>query len=169
MSEIDNKESDFTEEIFEYTVGDRVFVQKALVIAQTKMLVNLLRKVEMPEKLDIAVIVEAIAEQASMALAIVLIEKGKETPEDLKNRDLKSMEDYFEFAANTVVIARVVTDFLSCNPVTLVLSLLRSTVLTMYSGTQNMIDQAQGKTESQTQMKTSTGLTDSSSISPEGT
>jgi len=155
-------EDEFKEERFEYTIGDRVFVQKALVIAQTKMLVNLLKNVKMPERLDIAAIVEAIADKASMALAIILMENGKETPEDLKNRDLKDFEGYFEYAANTVVIAKVVTDFLSCNPVTLVLSLLRSTVLTMYSGgVPNLVDQTQEKTASQTQMNQSTGSTDS--------
>lgn len=155
MEERDSKE------VFEYQIGDKKYLQKALVMGQVKLLTNLLKTINLPKTLDITEVVTAIQGTITEALAIILVEEPvlKESPKELAAYFSKQAIDEraasFEWCidVDTQLINRVVTDFFACNPVASVLTLIRTLVMGLYTP----VSQPEETTES-------TGLTESASI-----
>jgi hypothetical protein len=143
----------------EYVIGDKTYVQKPLVLGQIKQLTKVLKGIQWPKILDISEIINAVIDVVPEALSIVLIEKGKESIQDLKTRDLKLTQEDFEYAVDTVTLMRVVDHFLSCNPINSLWRMMRNVISTTYT--------APALTE-ETQVE-ATGLIDTSSTLPEET
>ena len=127
-------------ERFEYTLGDKTYVQKSLVLGQLKCLTKLLKGLKLPEKLDIVAIAEALEDVISNALAIVLLEVGKESIESIKAqveneavRNQRATE--FDYIVNSNDVVTMIDDFLACNPVTSILRLISTVVMGMYNPT----------------------------------
>jgi hypothetical protein len=128
--EVDVEEKKYVD--FEYEIGDKTYVQKALVLGQIKLLTDLLKTIDLPKTLKPVEIAVAVEEVLPTALAIVLIEKDKTTPGDIQNRDIEATSKSFEWTLDSIVITRVIGDFLYCNPVASVLKLMNTAVSTMY-------------------------------------
>jgi hypothetical protein len=147
----------------EYKIGDKTYIQKPLYLGQIKMLTKTMKGIKWPQQLDISAIMEAIIDIIPEAFSIVLIEKGKESISDLKNRDLASVQEEFEFVVNTVTILEVVSDFLSCNPVNSLTRILKNVIDTTYTRTPPITEQTQ------TDQNNGTGSMSTSSTSVEET
>ena len=127
-------------ERFEYTLGEKKYIQKALVLGQLKYITKMLKGVKFPEKLDIMAISEALEDVISDALAVVLLEDGKESALDIKAqidsedvRKLRAAE--FDYIVDSQSMVQIIDDFLVCNPVTSILRLISTVVMGMYNPT----------------------------------
>jgi len=128
--------TDKDERSMEYVIEDKTYIQKSLVLGQIKQLTKLLKGIAWPQQLDVVAIIEAITEVLPDALAIVLIEKGKDSAKELKNKDLVTMKEEFEFSVSSELIINIVNDFLSCNPINSMWSLMRGVISTTYTAPQ---------------------------------
>ena len=155
-----------TQDRFEYQIGERVYIQKPLVLGQIKLITGLLKNVDLPKTVDVVEIVGAVQGVINEALSIVLIEDKmiKAAPEELaeyfSNSQLLERGKYFEWYAGSDVLVKVVNDFLSCNPVASVLSLVRMLVISLYVPTAPQIVEemmeSTGSTESVSTLQTET-------------
>ncbi len=98
----------------EYTIGGRIFIQKALTPGQWKQIIPLLFQIKLPENLDALSMVFLLGNYIHRALAIVLREKGQK----LKDKDLDSLTEFMEEEADALTTLEVVEDFFGCNPMT---------------------------------------------------
>lgn len=155
-----------TQDRFEYQIGERVYIQKPLVLGQIKLITGLLKNVDLPKTVDVVEIVGAVQGVINEALSIVLIEESmvKAKPEELSEyfsaNQLIDRGKYFEWYAGSDVLVKVVNDFLSCNPVASVLSLVRMLVTSLYVPTAPQIVEeimeSTGSTESVSTLQTET-------------
>ena len=155
-----------TQDRFEYQIGERVYIQKPLVLGQIKLITSLLKNVDLPKTVDVVEIVGAVQGVINEALSIVLIEESmvKAKPEELSEyfsaNQLIDRGKYFEWYAGSDVLVKVVNDFLSCNPVASVLSLARMLVTSLYVPTAPQIVEemleSTGSTESVSTLQTET-------------
>ncbi len=99
--------------MFEYKIGDKVYVQKKLVFGQIRQLLDLLKGIEIPAEADTMHIIDALGPKISKALAIVLTEKGKSP----KDKDLDALAEEIQFNIEPETLLKVVEDFFDCNPV----------------------------------------------------
>jgi hypothetical protein len=94
-----------------YAIGGKVYIQRALVLGQTRQLLRLLDGITLPGNLEIRSLIETLGESLPAALAIVLTEEGKSP----KDKDLDALASEMEFAITLEQTAQVVEDFFGCN------------------------------------------------------
>jgi hypothetical protein len=117
----------------EYVIGEKTYIQKPLYLGQIKMLTKTLKGIEWPKTLDVPVIIDVIMDVIPEAFAVVLIEKGKDSVEELKRRDIESIRTDFENVLDSVTIMKVINDFLAFNPVTSMMGMLNNLIRTTYT------------------------------------
>ena len=98
---------------FEYEIGGRKFVQKALVLGQVKLLISTIRGVALPRDATPASLVIALGDKVADVLAIVLSEEGI----PLKNKKLRDVQDLIEENLSIEQSIGMVEDFFDCNPI----------------------------------------------------
>lgn len=151
-----------TQDKFEYQIGEKVYIQKPLVLGQIKLITSLLKNIDLPKTVEVTEVVSAVQGVIGEALSIVLLEDSmlKAKPEELAEyfspSQLIERAKYFEWYAGSDVLVKVVNDFLSCNPVASVLSLVRMLVTSLYVPTAPQLVE---------EPMESTGLTESVSTS----
>ncbi len=101
-------------EKFTYTIGGKKYVQRPLVLGQVNQLMQLLKGMVIPERLDIMLLISLMGDRLSKALAIILIEDGCTS---LKDRDLDVLAAEISFNVETETAIKVVEDFFDCNPI----------------------------------------------------
>lgn len=96
-----------------YTIGDKTYIQRPLVLGQMKQIREVLNGLAFPSRLTVPDIIEALEDRLPLALAVVL------TPEGLpvKGKDLPALADELEGALELETAIEVVEDFFICNPV----------------------------------------------------
>jgi hypothetical protein len=99
--------------MFEYEIGGRKFVQKALVLGQVKLLITTIKGVTLPRDATPASLVIALGDKVSDVLAIVLSEEGI----PLKNKKLRDVQDLIEEHLSIEQSIGMVEDFFDCNPI----------------------------------------------------
>ncbi len=111
------------QEKFTYTIGDRKYTQRPLVLGQINQLVALTRGVIFPKDANVAVLVGLLGNRLPKALAIVLIEDKPTVPSDckdfkyLRDRDIQAIADEIEFNVSPEISIQVIEDFFDCNPI----------------------------------------------------
>lgn len=95
-----------------YDIGGKIYVQRPLVLGQTRQLLRLLGGLELPGNLEIRSVIETLGESLPAALAVVLTEEGKNP----KDKDLEALASELEFEITLDQTAQVVEDFFGCNP-----------------------------------------------------
>jgi hypothetical protein len=129
------------EEKNKYQVGEKIYIQKALVIGQIRLVTDLLKTIDLPKTIDVPEIVNSIGGVISEAMAIVLMEESmvKATAKELavyfSAEAIKERVEEFTFKLGSDVIVEAVNDFLSCNPITSGLELIKTVVSNMYQVT----------------------------------
>jgi len=99
--------------IFEYEIGGRKFVQKALVLGQVKQLISVIRGTVIPSVISSQSLVIALGDKVSEVLAIVLSEEGV----SLKNKKTKEVQELLEENLSIEGSIKMVEDFFDCNPI----------------------------------------------------
>ncbi len=107
-------------EFKKYTIGDKIFMQKKLVLGQWKELRNILDEIIIPGELTPLSLVNALSSNLFIALAIVLTEEGKSP----RGKDLAALADEIEYGITAEVAIEVITDFFDLNPIPLILKSL---------------------------------------------
>lgn len=155
---------------YRYEFGGKTWVQRPLVLGQIQQLLTVIRGLQLPIGSGVLELVEALGDRLPVALAIVLVEDGRSTQERFGIRisleggalvpewhqdPCRMGEIATEIFAtiDTETIIRVVSDFLSCNPI--------SGLLGQLTGMMTMAAEMVAQTRE-------TGSTGSSASSPEG-
>lgn len=103
---------------FKYTIGDKVYYQRKLVMGQVNQLVEIVKVIdEIPENPTVVQLVTAFGDKLMEAVAIILI------PADikLKEKDVEKVIEDIEFEVEPEMVLEVIEDFFDCNPISLLL------------------------------------------------
>jgi len=103
-----------------YTIGDKIFIQKKLVLGQWKELRAILDEIIIPGELTPLSVVQALGQNLFIALAIVLTEEGKSP----RGKDLAVLADEIEYGITAETAIEVIADFFDLNPIPLILKSL---------------------------------------------
>jgi hypothetical protein len=114
-----------------YTIGDKIYTQRPLVLGQVKQLIDLLRGTTIPANSSGVELIGALGESLPVALAIVLTEEGK-SPGD---KDIFELARELEFSVSPETALDVIDHFFALNPMP---SLLKRVGDMMLSITQTM-------------------------------
>jgi hypothetical protein len=101
----------------EYTINDKTYVQKPLVLGQVRQLLRILDGVTFPEELSLSSLLDALGDRLYSALAVVITEKGCSP----KDKDLEAMATDLEWAVEMETVLGIVADFFGLNPVSSIL------------------------------------------------
>jgi len=114
---------------YTYKIGDKTYLQKALVLGQWRQLLDLMQGLSIPQNLDVSGMISVFGTKLSYALAIVLTEEGTSA----RDKDMVALASELEFAIEPELVLQVIEDFFACNPIPSLLSGL-SGVMTKISG-----------------------------------
>jgi hypothetical protein len=154
-----------------YEIGGKTWTQRSLVLGQIRQLLTVIKGVVIPPGCGVAQLIELLGDRLPVALAVVLVEEdhglqsrfgirvrlenGIMIPEWYQNPEVMAEIASEIFAGiDAETIARVVADFLSCNPIS------------------GLLDQLTGILDEAKQLMplmTGTGLAPLSASSPEET
>ncbi len=107
-----------------YKIGEKEFEIKPLVIGQVFDLLKILENIRIPEnvaEISIPQMVDILGPRVSRALAIVLVETGKDPFEYLSTRDLDQVEKYLQYQMTPDLALEVIGDFFEGNHFSLLL------------------------------------------------
>lgn len=97
--------------MYKYTVGDKIYIQKPLVLGQISQLIECLKgkTIEWSGPLEMY---SQLKDRFPRLLAIVLTEEGKSPG----GKDLDTIEVEVEFSIDLDTTLKVIEDFFDCNP-----------------------------------------------------
>lgn len=104
---------------FKYTIGDKTYIQKPLVLGQIMQLIKIIDGLKIPSGINTLGLIAALGDRSPLALAIVLTEEGKSP----KDKDIEAFSKEIQFDIRPEEAIKVVEDFFDCNQVP---SLLKS-------------------------------------------
>jgi hypothetical protein len=99
----------------QYQIGEKVYIQKPLVLGQIKQFLTILQGIQLPATMDVMGIITALGDNLPKALAIVLIEAPGDVP--LKDRDITTIAAEIEYLVDLETAVKVAEDFFVCNPI----------------------------------------------------
>lgn len=111
-------------EEYKYTIGNKVYFQKPLVIGQVSQLLNLLKDVKIPSEINVLTLITLLGDKLSKAIAIILIEPDK----PLKSKNVDELVTEIEFELSPEMAIKIVEDFFDCNPISSLLEKMGNTV-----------------------------------------
>lgn len=101
-----------------YEINGKKYTQRPLVLGQVRQLLNLLKDTTIPTDAGALALIDALGDKLPNAIAIVLNEDGM----SLKNRDISSLAEEFEFSVTPDVALEVIDHFFVLNPIASLLS-----------------------------------------------
>ena len=104
-------------EMKEYLLDGKKFIQKPLVLRQTKQLAELFEDenfFKMIEENNFDAVIKTISKKGAEFLSIVLIPEGQ----SVKDKNLKELTDFFEENADMDFLVEVLRDFFGFNKIT---------------------------------------------------
>ena len=120
------------EDIKEYEIEGKIYVQKKMVWGQIKQLIEVIKDLRMPDEFNTAVLIAALGEKAPMAMAVIVTEKGCSP----KDKDLEKIAEEFQFSMQVETAVEIIDDFFGFNPT----SLWLEKALKMVGGMQKLVD-----------------------------
>ena len=97
----------------QYKIGDKIYIQRPLVIGQVKQLLAELQGIVIPSNVDVIDLVAAIGDRLPDALAVILTPDGMSP----KDKNLKELSEELAFSITIEKALEVVEDFFDLNPV----------------------------------------------------
>jgi len=101
--------------MFKYTIGDKTFIQKKLVMGQIDQLMTEVREIKFPARFTANEIKEALGDRLYTGLAIILVEEGKSPRREIEEIQKFANELYWAMDPETII--GVIEDFFDCNPI----------------------------------------------------
>lgn len=146
-----------------YEIGDKIYIQRPLVLGQWRQLGPILQEISLPAgDISPASLVSALGQHFFDVLAIILTPEGA----SLRNKDIPSLAAEIEFAVMPETAIEVIADFFGCNPIPSLLDHL-TTLTTRVQ--QSLTGIGLTKSASSSAGETSPGATGSSGMSPQKT
>jgi len=109
---------------YEYIIGTKTYTMKPLVLGQVNQLLALLKDVNLPQDGSIPMVIGALGDKLSLAIAIALHD-----PEvSLQNKDIKQLAKDLEFEMSPELTLEIVEDFFDCTPISSLLTKVTNTV-----------------------------------------
>lgn len=121
---------------FEYTIGEKTYVMKPLVMGQINQLINLLKEIDFPEELNVMSIVMALGDKLPKAIAIILHEPDVA----LKNKNIEVLGGDLAFELSPELTMEIVENFFDCTPVSSLLEKMAKTI-------ESVVEKVNPKTE----------------------
>lgn len=90
-----------------YTIGEKVYVQKPLVLGQLRQLTDILKDVVLPSDLTVGSLVISLGSNIAPAMAVVLTEEGT----DIRKKNIEEVTSDLEFNMSPNQTLEVVEDF----------------------------------------------------------
>jgi hypothetical protein len=100
--------------MYKYLIGEKIYIQKPLVLGQILQLTGYLEGIKKLSNSPLEII-RSLGDKLPSALAIVLTEEGG----SVRGKDLKSLADEISFSIDLETIFKVIEDFFGCNPISL--------------------------------------------------
>ena len=110
----------------EYHFGGKKYFQRPLVLGQLRVLLPILKNIEIKEHGSAETIVKAFGDKIGQALAIVLIEEDLDPSVALERIEDRAKEIEFSIPIETMIEA--IEDFFECNPVSSVIDRFREMI-----------------------------------------
>lgn len=104
---------EIVKEVFEYTIGNTVYIQKKMTLGQIKMMNKLFSSIELPSNFNAVSMFSSFSGKIAEFMGIVLCKKG--TP--LKDKDYHALVQEFDDESDLDTGFKVVQDFFDCNPI----------------------------------------------------
>jgi hypothetical protein len=98
---------------FKYEIGGRIFYQKPLVLGQSKQLISILKKLELPYVLNVSSLILTLGDKIAGVIAILMVEEGV----SLKDKKVDEIQDIIEENLTIEQTIKVIEDFFDCNPI----------------------------------------------------
>ncbi|GMU26377.1 MAG: hypothetical protein AMXMBFR16_12820 [Candidatus Uhrbacteria bacterium] len=98
-----------------YTIGNKTYVQKPLVLGQVKQLMDIIRGVVIPEAVTIPALMDLFGDRLSLALAVVITEEGNPA----KDKDIEAVAMEIEYEIMPEQILEIIEDFFFINRIAL--------------------------------------------------
>lgn len=129
---------------FSYTIGDKTYTQRQLVLGQILLLAQLLKHVAVMKDLSPQAMITTIGLQMPAALAIVLIPEGTKVIDKADEAKRAKLAEELSFSSDADTAFQVVGDFFDCNPIASLLEKL-SGVTGKIAGQMKTLKQTESK------------------------
>ncbi len=97
----------------QYKIGDKIYIQRPLVIGQVRQLLSVLEGIQIPSDVDVMGLVATLGDRLPDALAVILTPVGTHP----KEKDLKAISDEIAFSLELETAMKVIEDFFVLNPI----------------------------------------------------
>ncbi len=97
----------------QYKIGDKIYIQRPLVIGQVKQLLSVLEGLNIPSDVDVLKLIAILGDRLPDALAVILTPDGMSP----KDKNLKELSEELAFSITIEKALEVVEDFFDLNPV----------------------------------------------------
>ena len=111
----------------EYDIGGKTYTQGKLVLGQLRQLLPVVSEVSFPERFAVADLVQLMGDRLPDALAVILVEKGK----DPSQKDLAAESAFMSWNVPVGTSIEIMKDFFDCNPPSSLLTMLETAVDTI--------------------------------------
>ena len=115
----------------EYTIGDRKYVQRPLVVGQFNRLVPLIEGIRVSQESTPADLIKAFGGVLPDALAVVLLPEGEEVAASFEPNALTARRSHLEWNTGPEAALEVIEDFFDCNPVSSIFERLTGMMTTV--------------------------------------
>lgn len=126
-----------------YVVGDKTFIQKAVVWGQVKQLIGEIEGVELPSDLTPQTVMTLLEEKLPRLIAIVLTVEGQSA----KDKDIDELAEMFKWELGVDQVMEIIEDFFDCNPIPLWFEKISQGAMKMTEGIGKFSEKAIGLTE----------------------
>jgi hypothetical protein len=142
-----------------YTIGDRTYVQKPLVLGQIEQMMEILDGIRVPRSTTPKAVMEALGDRLHLAFAIALVEQGKSPKREME--EIREIAQWLHWEINGETSLRVIEDFFVCNPIASLWEKLKGIASSAGIGIK-VIRKVSGKLSSSSREETSQSETPSS-------
>jgi hypothetical protein len=96
-----------------YQIGDKIYIQRPLVLGQWRQLNEVAKEVILPDNLDVKSLLAAFGSRLFSALAVIVTEEGR-SPRD---KDIESLAGEIEFGVTPEEALEIISHFFILNPI----------------------------------------------------
>jgi hypothetical protein len=112
---------------FKYLIGEKVYIQRPLVLGQIRQLLDVLKGLMIPKDINAFNMIDVFGDKLSGIFAIVLTPEGMQ----LKDKPLDELSREIEFSIEPEMSIEVVGNFFELNPIAYLLERLSGVMLTI--------------------------------------
>lgn len=109
-----------------YEIGEKKYVQRAVVMGQFDMLLPILTGIPLREGIDVMEIVAALQGKIPDAMAIVLVEPNLSIQDAMEPENFAARVKHLTWNMDPEKVVEVVTDFFECNPISSISSKIKA-------------------------------------------